>query len=110
MQAAKPSHSVDTLKQLITVPLMWFSLAFLGGILLASLESLPIWVWIGLTVSAILFLVLAQTVLPRVSTSFTLSPFLFILLTALFLGALRYQISIPQFNAFHIAFYNDREY
>src|SRR5215216_6642213 len=110
MQAAKPSHSVDTLKQLLTVPLMWFSLAFLGGIVLASLVSLSLWVWIGLTVAAILLLILAQTVLPRVSTSFTLSPFLFILLTALFLGALRYQISIPQFNAFHIAFYNDREY
>src|SRR5215212_2180001 len=110
MQAAKPSSSVDTLKQLITVPLMWFSLAFLGGIVLASLVSLSLWVWIGLTVAVIFLLVLAQTVLPRVTTSFTPSPFLFILLTALFLGALRYQVSIPQFNAFHIAFYNDREY
>src|SRR5215216_1078710 len=111
MQAANTPASNRIQDRLTTrLPLMWFSLAFLGGIVLASLVALSIWVWISLTVAAILLLILAQTVLPRVSTSFTLSPFLFILLTALFLGALRYQISIPQFNAFHIAFYNDRDY
>ena len=108
MQAAKPSSSV--LKQLITVPLMWFSLAFLAGIILASLVSLSIWVWIALTVFAIFLLIASQVLAPRLSTSVPIHPFFFILLTSLFLGALRYQVSIPQFNAFHIAFYNDREY
>lgn len=98
------------------LPLMWFSLAFLAGILLASLVSLSLWIWLGLTIFAIVLLVLAQIVTPRIpSTSqFLLStlvrPFSFILLTALFLGAARYQFSVPQFDAHQIAFFNDRDY
>ena len=46
----------------------------------------------------------------RLPASFPLHPFAFVLLCALCLGAARYQISVPKFNAFHIAFYNDREY
>ena len=92
---------------------MWFSLVFLAGIVLASLVSLAIWVWAGL---AIIFLSLAFVV--RIvekqftfrSLSFTFRPFAFILFFALFLGAARYQASIPKFDAFHIAFYNDRDY
>jgi competence protein ComEC len=41
---------------------------------------------------------------------FLLHPFAFILFIALALGAARYQKSVPSFDAFHIAFYNDREY
>jgi hypothetical protein len=45
-------------------------------------------------------------------TIFILHPssFPLILLVALFLGAARYQLSVPNFDAFHIAFYNDRDY
>ena len=28
----------------------------------------------------------------------------------LFLGAARYQMTVPNFDAYHIAFYNDRDY
>jgi competence protein ComEC len=101
-------------EQLTRLPLMWFSLAFLGGIVLASLISLSIWIWAGLS---ILFLVLALFIrfLPLSSFHshslfFLFQPFTFILLFALFLGAARYQISIPKFDAFHIAYYNDRDY
>jgi len=92
------------------LPLMWFSLAFIAGIILASLVSLSISVWISLTVFAIVLLVLAQVLAPRLPASFPLHPFAFVLFTALCLGGVRYQMSVPRFNAFHIAFYNDREY
>ena len=95
------------------LPLMWFSLAFLAGIILASLVSLPIWVWV---VFSAIFLFLAfitrisQKQFTFQSLSFTFHPFPFILLFAICLGAARYQLSIPKFDAFHIAFYNDRDY
>jgi competence protein ComEC len=96
---------------------VWFSLAFLAGIVLASLLSLHIFVWIALISLSIILIILSRILLSRIPPSsqfsiFTsrLSPFTFVLLFALFLGAARYQISVPRFNAFHIAFYNDREY
>jgi competence protein ComEC len=115
MQAVNPSASSRIQEQLTTrLPLMWFSLAFLAGIVLASLISLSIWIWAGLS---ILFLVLALFIrfipLSAFRSSpftFVFQPFIFILFVALFLGAARYQISIPKFDAFHIAFYNDRDY
>jgi competence protein ComEC len=97
---------------------VWFSLAFLGGIVLASIVSLDIFTWIGLVIVSVLFIVLSRILAPRLQPStfhfplftFLLRPFTFVLLLAFFLGAARYQFSVPQFNAFHIAFYNDREY
>src|SRR4026207_2251232 len=103
MQAVNPSASSRIQEQLTTrLPLMWFSLAFLAGIVLASLISLSIWIWVGLS---IFFLVLALFIrfIP-LSTfhahplSFVFQPFTFILFFALFLGAARYQISIPKFD------------
>ena len=95
------------------LPLMWFSLAFIAGIILASLVSLPVWAWAAFS---IIFLSLAfvtrifQKQFTFRSLAFTFRPFPFVLLCALCLGAVRYQLSIPKFDAFHIAFYNDREY
>src|SRR6266498_3057185 len=96
-------------EQLAALPLVWFSLAFLVGIVLASLVSLHILVWTALIVISLFLLVLARILAPRFP-AFIPHPFAFVLLFALFLGAARYQISVPRFNAFHIAFYNDREY
>src|SRR5215216_2393960 len=111
MQAANTPASNRIQDRLTTrLPLMWFSLAFLGGIVLASLVALSIWVWISLTVFAIVLLFFSQVLAPRLPASFPLHPFAFVLLCALCLGAARYQISVPRFNAFHIAFYNDRDY
>ncbi|MEO8355174.1 MAG: ComEC/Rec2 family competence protein [Chloroflexota bacterium] len=119
MQAANPPTSGRIQEQLTTrLPLMWFSLAFLTGIVLASLASFSIWVWISLAVFAIVLAILSRFFSLRLQPSayrfplfsFILHPLSFILLFALFLGAARYQSSVPRFNAFHIAFYNDREY
>jgi competence protein ComEC len=117
MQAANPPTS--SLRERLTTqpPLMWFSLVFLGGIVLGSLISLSLWIWIALAVLAIFLWVLSRVFISRIdlspllgTMSFIFQPFAFILLFALFLGAARYQYSIPKFDAFHIAFFNDRDY
>ena len=111
MPAANTPPSGRFQEQLTTrLPLMWFSLAFLAGIVLAKLYSLHILVWITLVIISIFLVILSQLLAPRLPDSFPLHPFAFILLCAFCLGAVRYQMSVPRFNAFHIAFYNDREY
>lgn len=110
MQAA--NSSTPSLREQLTTqpPLMWFSLAFLGGIVLGNLVSLSIVVWAVLAVVAFFLLILARIVSPQFNLSFLFQPFTFVLFFGLFLGAVRYQYSVPKFDAFHIAFYNDREY
>jgi len=107
-------------EQLTTqLPLMWFSLAFLAGIILASLVSLSVWVWGALAFFALFPAILLRILAPRLHPSsfrlrsmqaFILHPFILVLFFALSLGAVRYQLSIPKFDAFHIAYYNDRDY
>jgi competence protein ComEC len=89
---------------------MWFSLAFLAGIVVASLVPLHILTWLTLLVVSIFLVILSQLLAPRLPDSFPLHPFAFVLLCGFCLGAVRYQMSVPRFNAFHIAFYNDRDY
>ncbi len=99
------------------LPLVWISLAFLAGIVLASFVPLPLWAWIAIFVFSILLAIafrLLATRIPSLSSlrepqggAFVLP---LVLLPALILGSARYQLSIPNFDAFHIAFYNDRDY
>lgn len=111
MQAANTPTTNRIQEQLTTrLPLMWFSLAFLTGIVVARLYSLHIFVWITLVIISIFLVVLSQILAPRLPASFPLHPFAFILLAAFCLGGVRYQMSVPRFNAFQIAFYNDRDY
>jgi competence protein ComEC len=112
MQAATTSSLNRIKEQLSTrLPLVWFSLAFLAGIVFASLLSLHILVWISLVIGSILLIVAARVLAPGFRTvPFFNSPFTYILLCAFFFGAARYQASVPSFDAFHIAFYNDRDY
>lgn len=112
METANPPSSNRLKEQLTTqLPLVWISLAFLAGIVLASLVSLSIWIWVGLTILFIALAIFVRIISTRFHlSSFILHPFSFILLFFLFLGAARYQFSIPKFDAFHIAFYNDRDY
>ena len=108
MQAA--NHPTSLREQLTTQPpLMWFSLAFLGGIVLGKSVSLSIWVWLGLAFIFI-FIAIPARIFHLSSLHFLLAPFTFILIFGLFLGAARYQYSVPKFDAFQIAFYNDRDY
>src|SRR5574339_227983 len=112
MQAANTSSFQRVREQLTTrLPLMWFSLAFLAGIVLGSLIPQRLSVWLAFTIVSVLLIILARVLAPRFpSLPSFLSPFTFVLLLALFLGAARYQLSVPHFDAFHIAFYNDRDY
>ncbi len=98
------------LNRLRTLPFFWLSLAFLAGIVLASQVSLTYDIWIIL---AGIFLLLAlrprkPAELLRLSTRTYL--IIVLSLVSFCLGGLRYQLNLPKIDAFHIAWYNDREY
>jgi competence protein ComEC len=68
------------------LPLMWVSLAFIAGILLAKLVSLPLFLWLIFTILAItaaIFLRRSTFILPAAC------------LIAIFTGAARYQATVP---------------
>jgi competence protein ComEC len=95
------------------LPLMWFALAFLAGIVLGQVASLSLTTWLVLATLAIIFAAFSRIVarnLPPSPYPLSLIPFTFVLLIGLFLGAARYQMTVPKFDAYHIAFYNDRDY
>jgi competence protein ComEC len=104
------------------MPLFWLSLAFISGMLLASLFPLPTSIWVGL-VGLCLLAVLAGRVLSRRSPvslhlSFPIpaipsevAPHLLalILAAAFFAGAGRWQSVQPVLEPGTLAYYNDRE-
>jgi competence protein ComEC len=93
------------------MPLLWISLSFLAGIVLAASIRLPVWAW-GL-IAAIFFLLslfLRRSTLVTRYSFLTTHPFIPFLPIFLFLGSAYYQARQPNIDAFHIAFYNDREY
>ncbi|MBU4225104.1 MAG: ComEC family competence protein, partial [Chloroflexi bacterium] len=96
------------------LPLLWLSLAFLAGILLASQVMLPVTVWLILAGSFILAAILLRILSSRLPFSPAQPPSTLFLvslsLITFFLGAARYQASIPIIDAHHIAWYNDRQY
>ena len=99
-----------TLSRLRALPFFWLSLAFLVGIVLASQVSFTYDIWITLAGASLLF-----SLRPARLAGFlhlTTRTYLIITLSLLSfcLGGLRYQLSLPKVDAFHIAWYNDREY
>src|SRR5574339_140416 len=97
MQAANTTPT-SRIPNLFTtrLPLMWFALAFLAGIMLGKLVSLSVSAWLTLAALALVLLILSRLFASRVPPSpyplSTLIPFIFLLLIGLFLGALRYQM------------------
>jgi len=87
----------------------------MAGLLLASQVLLPAPVWVVLGCGAIVLaltwylLVKVRDWRPRGSPPAT-GLVLILIFASLFLGAARYQASQPVIDAFHIAWYNDREY
>jgi len=115
MQAADTPSTNRILNIFTTrLPLMWFAIAFLAGIVLGKLVSLSLSVWLSLAALALMLAILSRVFANRLPPSpyplSTLIPFGFIILLSLFLGAARYQMTVPSFDANHIAFYNDRDY
>ncbi len=93
------------------MPLLWFSLAFIAGILLASRLTLTVLVWAILAGVTLILFILLRIISPRLTAP--VSPLLLFspaLLIALFLGAARYQSTVPRIDANYIAWYSDREY
>lgn len=96
------------------MPLIWISLSFLAGIVLARGVFLSTWTWLLLAAFALfLSLLLRRLLSPELriaNYTLRLSTFHFLLPAFLLLGSAYYQFRQPDIDAFHIAFYNDREY
>jgi competence protein ComEC len=100
------------------MPLLWLSIAFVCGIPLASYSDWPAWIWLFAAIVLLLLLLLRSKILRnnvfagRLTsiTRFVHAPLpLLGLCFALSLGALRYQISQPDFSDPNfIGYYNDQ--
>lgn len=86
-----------------TLPLLWLSLAFLAGILLASLLALPLAAWLLASMAA------ASLVLAFSRRSPWLPLFALTSVCVLFAGATRYAAAQPHFAPGDLAYYNDRD-
>ncbi|MGA2504523.1 MAG: ComEC/Rec2 family competence protein [Anaerolineales bacterium] len=93
------------------MPLLWLSLAFLAGILFAGKVTLSVLVWLILAGGSLVIFILFRILHARFHISITpLLLFSPALLGVFFLGAARYQATIPRVDANYIAWYNDRDY
>ena len=99
----------NTLDRIRSLPFFWFSLAFLTGVVLSSQVSYSnVWgVFAGLF---LLLALLAKNLSPLVHLSIKTYLVIVLSLISFCLGGLRYQVSIPEIDALHISWYNDREY
>ena len=96
------------------MPLLWLSLAFVTGIIFATQVHASTLFWIILAGAALVLALLTRLLLPRLRVQpFHLSPSISFLVAAalviFFLGAARYQYTVPKVDAFHIAWYTDRQ-
>jgi competence protein ComEC len=104
----------------MTLPLLWVSLAFMAGIVLASALSIHFLIWFVLALMAVAATVIAYRRLPgnlsfqfqSKSVPIRRRTFLIALasLAGLFFGAARYQIDIPTQSPSQVATYNDAGY
>jgi competence protein ComEC len=92
------------------MPLLWLSLAFIAGILFAGLVTRSVLVWLLLAGGMLIVFILLRVLKLLHISIVPLLLFSPALLVAFFLGAARYQSTIPRVDAQHIAWYNDREY
>ena len=101
------------------MPLVWISLSFIAGILIASLFAFSAKIWLGFAL-ALPFIVIMLTLLAR-RPQFSMHPFfeffskirpLYFAVPIFFLfGGWWYQRAQPNLNdPFYITFYNDRDY
>ena len=100
----------QTLNRLRTLPLFWLSLAFIVGIILASEVPLTYNIWIILAGIFLLFGLRPNKPAEILHLSTRTYLIIVLSLVSFCLGGFRYQLSIPTIDAFHIAWYNDREY
>lgn len=93
------------------MPLLWISLSFLTGIVIAASVPLLAWAWALIALAFFLLSFFLRTSQLITRYSFLVAyPFITLLPIFLFLGSAYYQVRQPNIDAFHIAFYNDRSY
>ena len=94
------------------MPLLWISLSFITGVVISSLLSFSAILWLGIGLVVLLLAFLTSQVVKRRNVSLPDFPYILTLslLIAFIMGAWRYQAVQPNIDAFHIAFYNDRDY
>lgn len=92
------------------LPFFWLSLAFLAGIIFARQISIEYNIWIILAGVFLLFALRPHKLAEFLHLSTRTYLVIVLSLVSFFLGGLRYQLSLPKIDAFHIAWYNDREY
>jgi competence protein ComEC len=92
------------------LPLLWLSLAFIVGIVLANQLGWAPGVWLAFAGLALLWQMLRRLPLhlPRSLPSIGPLPYP-VLLLALVLGAARYSLAQPRFDSGSLAFYNDQK-
>lgn len=101
------------------MPLVWISLSFIMGIVIASLLPFTLGFWLGIEL-VLLFVVILFRLLTRsakfstyrIVEFFSVTPILhFVILIFFFFGGWWYKAAQPNLkDPFHIAFYNDRDY
>ena len=101
----KQASSLAQEQLIARTPLVWFALAFAGGIGLALWLTLPAYAWMLCAAAVTLLLLLTRRFAPTVRAGL-----LAVSLLGLFLGAARYQFSQHEVTPFDVAFFNDREY
>jgi competence protein ComEC len=92
------------------LPLLWLSLAFIGGILLAAGLSLPVYLWLILAALALIAGLLLRRRIPVLLMPAAYYFLLLLSLIFLFLGAFRYRLTQSPVTPADAAFYNDRQY
>ena len=99
-----------TFDRIRAYPFFWLSLAFIAGIILASQIPLTYDIW--LILGGIFLLFALRPKKPAELLHLSTRTYLIIVLSfvSFCVGGWRYQISIPEIDAFHISWYNDREY
>jgi competence protein ComEC len=96
------------------MPLVWISISFITGIVIASLFAVSANIWLGAGLFLVILFILLRR--PLVSNIPILKPissanYLYLIVPAFFFfGAWWYQFRQPNIDAFHVAFYNDRDY
>jgi competence protein ComEC len=104
-----PANPFEKLNALL--PLLWLSLAFLAGILLADQVQISTWTWIGLGLAAFFLALLIRLVFARRAAQpgrLTNTFLAALALAAFFFGAARMRSTIPRIDPAHVAYYNDQ--
>lgn len=98
------------LGRILALPFFGPSVAFITGIVLAEQIGFSFDIWIILAGVFLLFALRPRKPAELLRLSARTYLIIIFTLVSFCLGGFRYQVSLPKIDAFHIAWYNDREY